>query len=179
MRGVGGSAAGLRWSRRYIWRFTATTVEEDGVKERIEDGESEAETTGAGTGSGSGKGMMHVYGDMSVWFVKPTASDEADYLFHTLQFDDAVDERSPTSGGSSFPSKAPVPPAVPDRHTKVLIARGHHLCVNDDYDTIYAFRIADDVAGEIVSWASRNMVSGPTKDQDIVNMYSRCAEHAE
>ena len=65
---------------------------------------------------------------------------------------------------------APVPPEV-SGETVVVTASGNHLCINDMYRTAYAFRIREE-DGEVVSWASRHVVRGPKKDQDIVNYYT-------
>lgn len=133
MPGSGSALAGLRWTKKYIWRTT------DADK-------------------------------ISVWFVKVAPGpDEADYLFHDFDFDTAPGE---AESKSEFVT-APTPPTVtPGSETTVLAARGNHLCINDMYRTAYAFRIRPDT-GEVVSWASRHVVHGPKKDQDIVNRYER------
>jgi hypothetical protein len=139
----GGGMAGVRWSRRYIWRFAPAEPQ---------------------------SGQTDTTGEISVWFVKPGSASEVDYLFHSLEFD-----------GDATEAKVPVlPVAASNQRTKVLVARGHHLCVKDVYRTIYTFRIVDDDdddtdarAGDVVSWSCRHLVHGPAKDQDIVNMYSR------
>ncbi|KXG54258.1 uncharacterized protein PGRI_074020 [Penicillium griseofulvum] len=118
-------------------------------------------------------------GRVSVWFVKVAGPEEADYLFHDFDFD---------SGSSSPPETAPestqkdpeefiappMPPTVSTGETTVLNARGNHLCINDMYRTAYAFRIAPDT-GEVLSWASRHVVRGPKKGQEIVNRYEKGA----
>ncbi|KAJ6116057.1 hypothetical protein N7523_006474 [Penicillium sp. IBT 18751x] len=131
--GSGNALAGLRWTKKYIWRTT------DADK-------------------------------ISVWFVKVAPGpDEADYLFHDFDFDTASDK---AESKSEFVT-APVPPTVtPDNETTVIAARGNHLCINDMYRTAYAFRIRPET-GEVVSWASRHVVHGPKKDQDIINRYER------
>lgn len=129
---AGGAAlAGLRWTKKYIWRTT------DADK-------------------------------ISVWFVKVAPGpEEADYLFHDFDF-----ESVPENGSKSEFVTAPTPPAATGSETTVLAARGNHLCINDMYRTAYAFRIRPET-GEVVSWASRHVVRGPKKDQDIVNRYER------
>ncbi|KAL3456495.1 hypothetical protein BJX64DRAFT_281322 [Aspergillus heterothallicus] len=135
---------GLRWTKQYIWRFTRD-------------------------------------GNVSVWFVKvdkkpdPDAEAERDYLFH--EFDFGLSPSAPGTGtdavsGDEF-VMPPTPPEVPGAmQTKVIAARGNHLCINDMYRTAYAFRI-EEQSGEVVSWASRHVVRGPKKGQDIVNLYTK------
>ncbi|KAL4971887.1 hypothetical protein BDW66DRAFT_16613 [Aspergillus desertorum] len=133
---------GLRWTKKYIWRLSAN-------------------------------------GRISVWFVKPDKTstpdgeeeEEADYLFH--EFDFAVTSSSePSSAEFVAP---PTPPEVQGlargSTTKLIAARGNHLCIDDMYRTAYAFRV--DGSGEVLSWASRHVVRGPRKGQDIVNLYTR------
>lgn len=114
-------------------------------------------------------------GRVSVWFVKVAPGpEETDYLFHDFEFDSATEphlglERSPQNDSGEW--VAPVPPAVAGE-TTVLNARGNHLCINDMYRTAYAFRIQPDT-GEVLSWASRHIVRGPKKEQEIVNRYKR------
>lgn len=107
---------------------------------------------------------------ISVWFVKVAPGpEEADYLFHNFEFiDPAVQESDPNLVAP------PTPPTVSagDEDVEVVEARGSHLCINDMYRTAYAFRIRSDT-GEVLSWASRHVVHGPKKDQDIVNEYRR------
>ncbi|KAL3476761.1 hypothetical protein BJX99DRAFT_136314 [Aspergillus californicus] len=114
-------------------------------------------------------------GRISVWFVKvdktiKDGEEEADYLFHEFDFITG----SESSGDEKF-VEPPTPPEVRlegGRGTRVLAARGNHLCINDMYRTAYAFRV-DEGSGEVVSWASRHVVKGPKKGQDIVNIYER------
>ncbi|KAL4936290.1 hypothetical protein BDV06DRAFT_216786 [Aspergillus oleicola] len=150
---------GLRWTKKYIWRLSPE-------------------------------------GRISVWFVKVDKSTkeskeaEADYLFHEFNFDPSSNPDSGSSPNSS-PATSPdsnsatefiTPPTPPvpmhisatgsDTNTRVITARGNHLCINDMYRTAYAFRI-DEGSGEVLTWASRHVVRGPKKGQDIVNFYSR------
>jgi hypothetical protein len=107
--------------------------------------------------------------------------EEADYLFHDFDFDSSSGSGSLESESTSAQKDPgeyvapPVPPAVStgnDAKTTVLNARGNHLCINDMYRTAYAFRIEPDT-GEVLSWASRHVVRGPKKGQDIVNRYEK------
>ncbi|KAL4907386.1 hypothetical protein BDW74DRAFT_149058 [Aspergillus multicolor] len=115
-------------------------------------------------------------GKISVWFVKMDKKDsdveEADYLFH--EFDFAATASSETNPAEFV--TPPTPPEVPGLSrgstTKVIAARGNHLCIDDMYRTAYAF-LVDEESGEVLSWASRHVVRGPRKGQDIVNLYSR------
>lgn len=143
---VSGGAAlpGLRWTKKYIWR----------------DGDA---------------------GRISVWFVKVAPGpDEADYLFHNFDFDDATmkpegeESEKESAEGNAELITPPTPPAIStgDAETTVLTARGNHLCINDMYRTAYAFRIRLET-GEVLSWASRHVVRGPKKNQDIINRYER------
>lgn len=145
---------GLRWTKKYIWRLSAN-------------------------------------GRISVWFVKidqkqkPTADgqvpeEEADYLFHEFDFvsssssDSNATSEVKSESGEEFVTP-PVPPEVGSDsglQTKIVAARGNHLCIKDMYRTAYAFRVAEG-SGEVLSWASRHVVKGPKKGQDIVNLYSR------
>ncbi|KAI2793394.1 hypothetical protein POX_b03449 [Penicillium oxalicum] len=153
---TGGAAQpGLRWTKKYIWR--------------------ESEDAGR----------------ISVWFVKVAPGpEEADYLFHTFDFADATyqgqgsheTEANPAARKSDVAERdsdgelvtPPLPPksGLDETETTVLTAQGNHLCINDMYRTAYAFRIRSQT-GEVVSWASRHVVRGPKKNQDIINRYER------
>ncbi|KAF7719075.1 Uncharacterized protein PECH_000259 [Penicillium ucsense] len=156
---TGGAALpGLRWTKKYIWRESVDA------------------------------------GRISVWFVKVAPGpEEADYLFHNFDFANDVrqgDTTNHTDGRVSEGSSPnvvnegnkddeelvtpPTPPnsALDNTETTVLTAQGNHLCINDMYRTAYAFRILSKT-GEVVSWASRHVVKGPRKNQDIVNRYER------
>lgn len=209
--------AGLKWTKKYIWRLSEEGSGEEGNSNSNADPPVE--------------GSSHSYHgqDMSVWFVKTSTrmkmnqerqqpqeyeEDEADYLFHEFDFDFSKDPRaSPSSGiqqqlkthtdivdknkhrtkdqdNRTTPETEPEPeisiapptpplgsllqqqqPAVAEK-TAILNARGHHLCINDVYQTAYSFRVRSDT-GEVLSWASRHVVKGPKKNQDIVNFYER------
>jgi hypothetical protein len=211
--------AGLKWTKKYIWRLNEEGSGEEGNSNSNADPPVE--------------GSSHSYHgqDMSVWFVKTSThmkmnqerqppqeneEDEADYLFHEFDFDfdfskdpraspssgiqqqlkthtDIVDEnkhRTKDQDNRTTPETEPEPeisiappapplgsllqqqqPAVAEK-TTILNARGHHLCINDVYQTAYSFRVRSDT-GEVLSWASRHVVKGPKKNQDIVNFYER------
>ena len=135
---------GLRWTKKYIWRL----------------------------GNDSDR--------ISVWFLKVAAGpDEADYLFHDFDFD--VDTLVPEekSDAQKDPGEFVAPPVPPPaltsdagNQTTVLNARGNHLCINDMYRTAYAFRI-EPATGQVLSWASRHVVKGPKKGQEIINRYEK------
>ncbi|KAL4791376.1 hypothetical protein BDV19DRAFT_370506 [Aspergillus venezuelensis] len=149
---------GLRWTKKYIWRLSPE-------------------------------------GKISVWFVKvdqvyKDGEEEADYLFHEFNVDSAIstsDDLDTLDVSASVAAiealgvnmedfvVAPVPPpasATGSTRTRVISARGNHLCIDDMYRTAYSFRI-DERSGEVLSWASRHVVKGPKKGQDIVNFYTR------
>ena len=144
----GALPAGLRWTKKYIWRL-------DSDADRI-----------------------------SVWFVKVAAGpEEADYLFHNFEFAETGNSASPSASSMDLKGESgttaefvvpPPPPEVqrPESETTILAARGNHLCINDMYRTAYAFRILPET-GEVLSWASRHVVRGPKKDQEIINRYER------
>ena len=166
-----GPLAGLRFSKKYIWRFTSTLAPNGGC---------------------GGSASMEPAEGVSVWFVKPSSTTtstststspedtdknekvEADYLFHEFEVLDAKALSSAILDDDTFVTP-PVPPADgqnTDHTTTTVVARGNHLCINDMYRTAYAFRVGRD-SGDVVSWASRHVVRGPKKDQDIVNYYTR------
>lgn len=138
--GGGTAQAGLRWTKKYIWRAS----EENQI---------------------------------SVWFVKVAPGpEEVDYPFHDFDFSDAA-APAPSEDAESqveFITPPPPPPSIvfPHTETTVVAARGKHLCINDMYRTAYAFRIRPET-GEVLSWASRHVVRGPKKDQEIINRYER------
>ncbi|KAL4889973.1 hypothetical protein BDV59DRAFT_204781 [Aspergillus ambiguus] len=107
-------------------------------------------------------------GRISVWFAKVGADHEPDYLFHEFDFD------VPGKGSDDATWVTPPnPPAVTtaDDDSLVVTAHGNHLCINDMYRTAYSFRVRPS-DGTVLSWASRHVVKGPKKNQDIVNLYS-------
>ncbi|DAA77166.1 TPA_exp: Uncharacterized protein A8136_6932 [Trichophyton benhamiae CBS 112371] len=143
----GRNSTGMKWSRKYMWRL-----------------------------SDSG---------LSVWFVKVNmeSSKESaqdcqteelpDYIFHQLQFmDDDEGEKGHLEATDLVPPRAT---ASDGGETAVLFARGSHLCINDSYETTYAFRVSNGCLSCIHSWSSSHVVEGPKKSQRIVNMYTRAA----
>ncbi|KAJ1716071.1 hypothetical protein NYO67_1800 [Aspergillus flavus] len=114
-------------------------------------------------------------GIISVWFAKVGGGEDGpDYLFHEFEFREEGQGQGQGEGvkegeGETFVD-APTPPLVDGEDTVVFRARGNHLCINDMYRTAYAFRVRGE-DGKVVSWASRHVVKGPKKDQDIVNLY--------
>ena len=163
--------SGLSWSKKYIWRLKV-----------------------------GGSGDMNADSTrVSVWFVKARRAsrqdadgnakahdaegkkqterewdeeevDEADYLFH--EFDFATGDDSSAIKLDGMIIEPPVPPPVTSLATELVYARGSHLCVKDMYRSVYAFRITEGT-GEVMSWASRHVVNGPKKNQDIINRYER------
>lgn len=168
--------AGLRWTKKYIWRLngaTSTDQEQQAHEEEPEENNPEM-------------------GGISVWFVKIKSSkekaetgdrDEPDYLFHEFDFNyrqkKLNEESAQTTTAPAKPEfEPPIPPPVilPDLRDKypetaVIQATGDHLCIKDMYYTAYSFRVVPET-GEVLSWASRHVVRGPKKNQDILNLYS-------
>ncbi|KAE9397376.1 hypothetical protein BT96DRAFT_823421 [Gymnopus androsaceus JB14] len=117
-----------------------------------------------------GGGNSGENGGISVWFVKKPdeEEEEADYLFHQFEFGVQEAQEEESSATLVVPPTPPLPWGA-DEGT-VVMAHGNHLCINDMYRTAYSFRIQP-TTGEVVSWASRHVVKGPKKNQDIVNLY--------
>ncbi|PGH05289.1 hypothetical protein GX51_03010 [Blastomyces parvus] len=170
MPGAGGHIGGLRWTRKYIWRLSSSSLL---AKEAASAPREQAKEDNR----------------LSVWFVKlqkstadskhgerapiAEARNEPDYMFHELGIQLDGDEALSTKQPSSMVPDAIIPPPVKESSTQVVIARGQHLCINDDYQTVYAFRMGNGPSGRVLSWSSRHVVRGPKKNQDIVNRYSR------
>lgn len=87
---------------------------------------------------------------ISVWFVKPDGGSAVDYFFHKLDFRD-------TSTGI-------------DSDPEVWSASGYHLCVADNYNAIYSFRLRD---SKITEWHAVFDVDGPKKDYTAKATYTR------
>lgn len=163
-----GNMAGLTWSRKYVWRLS--TLEDKNI------------FSSPDTNNDMG---------LSIWFAKlpqkslglfGSEADEsdtkADYVFHRLKFlkDPMATEDTGLDNSNASKLQPLIPPHVADSPTRVVVAHGRHLCVNDTYETTYAFRVSDDDLLHVISWASRHVIHGPKKDQDIINMYRRCDE---
>jgi hypothetical protein len=81
-------------------------------------------------------------GGVSLWFIKPepgvgsvggVRGAEVDYLFHELEFLPS-DEEDEEDGGEEAPRRN-------GADVRDFRAKGHHLCVEDVYDTEYLFRV--------------------------------------
>ncbi|OJJ45878.1 hypothetical protein ASPZODRAFT_133753 [Penicilliopsis zonata CBS 506.65] len=143
-----GPMAGLRWTKRYIWRQSEGRISVWFVK--VQEKRKEANKDKSADTD-----------------VEAEAEAEADYLFHDFEVN------TDANLDSSLFVTPPVPPPTLEQ-TTVITARGNHLCINDMYRTAYAFRVRPET-GEVVSWASRHVVKGPKKNQDIVNVYTLLA----
>ncbi|KAH8703431.1 hypothetical protein BGW36DRAFT_369326 [Talaromyces proteolyticus] len=142
--------AGMKWSKKYIWRMNNIPNNRDQEEEGGPDAQG-----------------------ISVWFVKiQPGPDEADYLFHEFDFGSRTlttgQEQEKGEGEDTI--EPPTPPLVGESATTVIKARGNHLCIKDMYRTAYSFRVVPET-GQVLSWASRHVVKGPKKNQDIVNLY--------
>lgn len=162
--------AGLRWTKKYIWRLNGAASTDQKQQEQQDDNNPEM-------------------GGISVWFVKIKSSkekaetgdeDEPDYLFHEFDFNYRQKQQDSTEPADAtkphFEPPTPPPLILPDLRekypeTSVIQATGDHLCVKDMYYTAYSFRVVPET-GEVLSWASRHVVKGPKKNQDILNLYS-------
>ena len=91
---------------------------------------------------------------ISVWFVKPDDGSAVDYFFHKLDF------RETDPGIDPGPA--------------IRSARGYHLCVEDNYNATYSFKLRD---SKIIQWHAVFDVDGPTKDYTAKATYTR--DHAE
>lgn len=96
--------------------------------------------------------------EISVWFVKITASLEADYLFHVVHFD-RLDE----PGGNVEDSCS--------KERNGIEANGSHLCNQDLYNARYLFEYGN---ASVDQWTLRYDVLGPHKDYSAEATYSRC-----
>ena len=142
-----GALAGLRWTKKYIWRLG-----DEGSQISIwfvKVGQQEEEVAD------------YLFHNFDFKF-DGRGTDE-------LDSDDSVSLVTPPLPPSLSCSGAAG--KDPDSNTIVLTAYGDHLCVKDMYYTAYAFRIRP--TGEVVSWSSRHVVKGPKKNQDIVNLYEK------
>jgi hypothetical protein len=98
---------------------------------------------------------------LTAWFVKSDESASVDYLFHILDFRD--------EGRGLRESKA-------GKDETILTARGHHLCVDDNYTADYRFAFQGQ---ELTEWAVKYIVKGPHKDYVASARYTRPAPDGE
>ncbi|KAF3483743.1 uncharacterized protein GIQ15_03067 [Arthroderma uncinatum] len=144
----GRNMAVMSWSRKYLWRLSDS--------------------------------------NLSVWFVKVNTKAEKetqngqtedlpDYLFHQLRFTSEGEGEALSEDSSAISDLVP-PPAASGEETTVLFASGSHLCINDNYETTYAFRITEHGTNRVHSWTSSHLVQGPKKNQRIVNLYTRTTQ---
>jgi len=184
--------AGLKWTKKYIWRLNgeegngntddplgmsvwfvkASTRKQQQQQQQKGNEEDEAD---------------YLFHEFDFEFYKDPCSSPSpgSGIQQQLKTPINVENTSPskdqdnreTETSIAPPAPPPVPflqqqqPAVAEK-TTILNARGHHLCINDLYQTAYSFRIRTDT-GEVLSWASRHVVKGPKKNQDIMNLYER------
>ena len=132
--------AGLRWTKKYIWRLNGAASTDQKQQEQQDDNNPEM-------------------GGISVWFVKIKSSkekaetgdeDEPDYLFHEFDFNYRQKQQDSTEPADAtkphFEPPTPPPLILPDLRekypeTSVIQATGDHLCVKDMYYTAYSFRV--------------------------------------
>ena len=97
---------------------------------------------------------------LSLWLTKP-GTEELDYLFHTL----SIDGQAPNQQTDKFQPRA-----------LTVRAHGSHLCVEDQYETDYAFKFGTQEDGArliLVQWQTAHTVKGPKKDQRIETTFTR------
>ncbi len=87
---------------------------------------------------------------ISVWFVKPDDGSTVDYFFHQLDFPETNSRM--------------------DSGSEVHAANGYHLCVDDNYNSGYSFRLSD---SKITQWHAIFDVHGPKKDYTAKATYTR------
>lgn len=181
--------AGLRWTKKYIWRLNNTDQSPEMNGNDVTSDQSNPTSTATERNEETG--------GISVWFVKIKSGresnqgglesqDEPDYLFHEFDFgkegqENQQEHKDDDKNGTKSEIVSVEPPMPPllnsstlakqNSETQVVQARGNHLCVKDMYYTAYSFRIVPET-GEVLSWASRHIVKGPKKNQDIINLYS-------
>lgn len=93
---------------------------------------------------------------MTAWFVKPEDSKSVDYLFHGLRFQVPGDESVTASTIHDV-----------DRG---WVATGHHLCIDDDYNSRYLFRFR---GAALERFKIGYEVKGPKKDYMTDTWYTR------
>ncbi|MCJ1385393.1 hypothetical protein MMC17_008516 [Xylographa soralifera] len=95
---------------------------------------------------------------ITTWFVKTDNIASVDYLFHKVRF-------------CNIPYPIPKDEFLPSDY--VTTAKGHHLCVNDNYDAEYEFQYQD---SNLIQWNLKYTVQGPKKDYTASATYTRTAE---
>ena len=96
-------------------------------------------------------------GVITVWFVRPDDSGAVDYFFHKLDFREM----------------GPLLESGPEAWS----ASGYHLCVEDNYNAEYSFRVRD---SSVAEWEAVFNVNGPKKDYVSRATYTRYPEeHTE
>ena len=83
---------------------------------------------------------------ISAWFVKPEDGETVDYLFHELNINGSMDQLPDSSENDTQGS---------------MIASGHHLCIDDEYQADYSFGKMD---SRIQIWGLKYTVQGPKKN---------------
>ncbi|MCJ1287952.1 hypothetical protein MMC26_007305 [Xylographa opegraphella] len=97
-------------------------------------------------------------GSITAWFVKTDTIASVDYLFHKVSFCDSSNQ---------IPENEFLPT------DDISSAKGHHLCVNDNYDAEYKFQYRDMY---LTQWNLKYTVKGPGKDYTASTNYTRIAE---
>ena len=90
---------------------------------------------------------------ITAWFVKPEDHSSVDYLFHLFEFEKYEE-------GNEYRQEQP----------SMIAADGHHLCIDDQYDTTYVFYPND---SGLKSWSVKYDVKGPQKDYCADATYTR------
>ncbi len=100
---------------------------------------------------------------LSLWFTKP-GTEQLDYLFHELSMDIETLAR---------------PKLGQDELRTVVRAHGSHLCVEDQYETDYAFALKWDDTSQrdatalLEQWTTLHTVKGPKKTQRIETTFTK------
>ena len=95
---------------------------------------------------------------ITTWFVKTDSAASVEYLFHQVKFDSISCQRRKDE---TLPTNL------------VTTAKGHHLCVDDEYEAEYEFRYK---ATSLRQWNLKYIVKGPKKDYTASANYKRNAE---
>ena len=92
---------------------------------------------------------------LTAWFVKPYEGTAVDYLFHQVNAEWSSSRECSASQ---------------------VTAQGHHLCVKDDYNARYTFKLQE---GRLTTWTLSYNVKGPHKDYISTAKYIRTSSAAE